>query len=152
MAIVAGRSTESLEVTQLVFANWIAIAVVIVGGCLVFTSAWLKGRSAFVLTIICVLGPLVLLSVPYSPYQSWFGIVITILMNALVGGLMFYIVGARYLTRSTWDDNTYQTRHALIGYIKRNNVRSPLAAILPAMGPILLTCAMVWGLMVIWPV
>jgi len=117
---------------------WIGVALLGAFVVLMLLSAWLRGVGAFVLMVFCLVAGFGALT--FEALQTQQGVLLstTLLLYAGVSGGLFYIVGGRYLTQTPWSDLTYQSRDALIRYIRENEVESPLATVLRLLGPALM--------------
>jgi len=115
----------------------IGVAFYFVFLALIYSSAWLHGQRWFVVTILSWAGTIAAFYVDHMPTKVGTSFWLSLLIVSWLFFVVFYLVAGKYLTQTKLLDLKYQSHPALLQYITENQIHSPLASLLRALGPAL---------------
>jgi hypothetical protein len=117
---------------------WVGALLISVFLGLVYASVWLKGTAWFTTTMSTLGAAFGVLSLEPIGTESDTSRILSIIGMAIAFAFMFYVIGGRYITKTSIRDMTYQSHEDLVEYIEHNRLSSPLARVLRLLGPSLL--------------
>ena len=133
------RTLEVMEGNQASALVWMAVAFFFAFCGLIYTSSWLRGSRWFLATMLCLVGSFGSLIAEELKDGLSVKAGLALLFFAWMFGFLFYMLGARNITRTRLLDLTYNSHPALLAFLKEHQVSSPLASTLRAMPIILVT-------------